>query len=339
MNNLSKLGGLVLVAIAMFFYSKCGSNGNWTGREYMPDMAHPIAYEANVEGHSYYNTWAAGSTGFSVDDRSMYTQPRLSPDGALARGHEVYHYGNTEDERKRATAEITTNPIPFTKAGYDKGKVLYDIYCGVCHGKKADGNGVLYKEGAGPYPVMPQNLMKDTFKNANDGLFYHAIMHGKNVMGSYKTKLDVEERWLVIHYIRSLQFGGDVKTDADKRLDSTLVAPKPAAGVERIVSLYNVFFNTGLHTLRSNSMTELDAVASVLNKYPNINIQVNGHTDNAGDPATNMVLSNDRALEVMNYLIDSGVSAKRLSYKGYGSTKPISTDMAKNRRVDLTILN
>lgn len=333
MNNLTKLGGLIVFAIALFFYSKCGPEGNWTGREYMPDMGHSIAYEANVDGYYQYNMWGG------QESRSAYSQPRLEPNGVIARGSETYHYGNTEEERKRANAEITSNPIAFTKAGFDKGKALYDIYCGICHGKKGDGMGQLYNEGKGAYPVMPQNLMKDTFKNSNDGLFYHAIMHGKNAMGSYKDKLNHEERWLVIHYIRSLQFGGDVQTDADKRLDSVLVAPKPAGEMERVVSLYNVFFNTGLSTLRSNSMTELDAVAGVLKKYPNIKIQVNGHTDNVGDPSANMVLSNDRAREVMGYLIDSGVAANRLNYKGYGSTKPISSDMAKNRRVDLTILN
>ena len=108
--------------------------------------------------------------------------------------------------------EIISNPFPITSAGLIHGKDLYNIYCGICHGEKGDGRGYLVRDedpakgiSAGIYPAAPANFMLDTFVNATAGRFYHAIMHGKNVMGSYADKLSYKERWEVIHYIRSLE--------------------------------------------------------------------------------------------------------------------------------------
>ena len=54
-------------------------------------------------------------------------------------------------------------------------------------------------------PAAPANLIEGELATASNGRYYHAIMYGKNVMGAYKDKMSYEERWQVIHYIRSLQ--------------------------------------------------------------------------------------------------------------------------------------
>ncbi len=174
--------------------------GNVTGSEFMPDMAHSIAYEANTNSYYYNNTWS------SKEDYERFAQPRLPVTGTIPHGNktEVYPYGNTEEERTRAIAELVTNPYPITDAGLAKGKDLYNTFCGICHGEKAGGNGYLVRDG-GAYPVQPANFLLDEHLNASNGRYYHAIMHGKNLMGAYKDKINVEERWQVIHYIRSLQ--------------------------------------------------------------------------------------------------------------------------------------
>ena len=129
-------------------------------------------------------------------------------------GSVPYHYVDTEDDRLRAMAEITTNPFPITAKGLEKGKELYVIYCGICHGDKADGAGYLVRDDGGVYPAQPANLVSEEFTAASEGRFYHAIMYGKNVMGGYSDKLSYEERWDVIHYIRSLQAANQGKTYA-----------------------------------------------------------------------------------------------------------------------------
>jgi OOP family OmpA-OmpF porin len=84
----------------------------------------------------------------------------------------------------------------------------------------------------------------------------------------------------------------------------------------------------------------LDDVAKVLNENLSWKIRVEGHTDNMGRQAANQKLSQQRAMAVMNWLVDHGVDRSRLTAKGYGDSRPLgdnSSDAAraKNRRVEL----
>lgn len=99
-----------------------------------------------------------------------------------------------------------------------------------------------------------------------------------------------------------------------------------------------VFFNTGSDVIKQESHAELDKVADILKKYPQVEALVEGHTDNTGGNELNMKLSKDRAKAVKDYLVSKGVAADRLKSEGYGPTRPIAdnnTDAgrAKNRRV------
>jgi outer membrane protein OmpA-like peptidoglycan-associated protein len=107
--------------------------------------------------------------------------------------------------------------------------------------------------------------------------------------------------------------------------------------------LRNIFFETGKFELKSTSYPELNYVVEILKANPTMKILVGGHTDNVGNAASNQTLSENRARAVMNYLIEKGIEAERLSSKGYGATKPIQTNdtedgRAKNRRTEIEIL-
>lgn len=201
---------LAASTLAVFLQSCGQAGGNFTGREYMPDMTHSIAYEANTYSYAFENRFSSEEEYRQWYDQNIRDGKPVT--GTIARGHSVYHYKDTEEERARAMAEITSNAlVPSTEAEFKdyvvKGKNLYNIYCGTCHGEKGDGNGKLYNNGNGPYPVMPASYITDAFKAAGntDGRFYHAIMYGKNLMLSHADKLNEQERWMVIHYIRTLQ--------------------------------------------------------------------------------------------------------------------------------------
>ena len=220
--------------LVVLFLSSCQApGGNNTGSEYMPDMAHSVAYEANYYNYYYNNTWG------SEEEYYEFAKPRKPVNGTVPRGYAAiglqggnagmdaaakvsgthrtsdikipingsvpYYYGDTEEERNRAMAEITNNPFPITADGLAKGKELYVIYCGICHGDKGDGAGYLVRDDGGVYPAAPANFLLEEHVQASEGRYYHSIMYGKNVMGAYKDKLSYEERWQVIHYIRSLQ--------------------------------------------------------------------------------------------------------------------------------------
>ena len=79
----------------------------------------------------------------------------------------------------------------------------------------------------------------------------------------------------------------------------------------------------------------LDAVKEVLVAYPNITLEVQGHTDNVGTPQYNLRLSDQRADSVKKYLIKAGIDPKRLTSKGYGLTQPlVPNNTEKNRELN-----
>ncbi|OGX86732.1 hypothetical protein BEN48_12270 [Hymenobacter glacialis] len=103
-----------------------------------------------------------------------------------------------------------------------------------------------------------------------------------------------------------------------------------------------ILFDTNSSTLRSASLSEIDKMADVLQKYPDTNVLVEGHTDASGSDAINQPLSERRAQAVAGEAIAKGVSASRITTQGYGSSQPIgdnSTAEGKqaNRRVEIAI--
>lgn len=221
------------VVLTICFLSACQQPGkNSTGSEYMPDMAHSVAYEANYYSYYYHNTWG------TEDEYYKMAGPRKPVKGTIARNAAgtgkasalSYAYADSDEERARAIADIIDNPYPITDAGLAEGKELYDVMCGICHGEKADGLGYLVRDDGGKYPAAPANLLLEEHVTASNGRYYHAIMHGKNVMGSYKDKLSYEERWNVIHYIRSLQ-AKEAKLEYNQMANTLNTVDRPAGEI------------------------------------------------------------------------------------------------------------
>ena len=107
--------------------------------------------------------------------------------------------------------------------------------------------------------------------------------------------------------------------------------------------LRNVFFDFDKSILKNESHIELDKLVAYLSSNQNLKIEIGGHTDNQGNDDYNMNLSLQRAKSVYNYLISKGISADRMSYKGYGETKPIATNDTEegrqlNRRTEFKVV-
>lgn len=98
------------------------------------------------------------------------------------------------------------------------------------------------------------------------------------------------------------------------------------------------YFDFDSATLKPGAHTELQRVANVLNKYPQTTIEVGGHTDTQGAAEYNQQLSERRARSVEVALIQYGVMPERIRSVGYGETRPISSDHATNRRVEIIIV-
>lgn len=132
---------------------------------------------------------------------------------------------------------------------------------------------------------------------------------------------------------------------SQKTADSTYnidIALQPLVANATVV-LKNIFFDINKFNLRPESQIELNKVVGLLKENPQLTIQINGHTDNAGKPADNLKLSNDRAQAVVSYLISQAIPAKRLSFKGFGSSQPVADNKteegkATNRRTELKVI-
>ena len=107
------------------------------------------------------------------------------------------------------------------------------------------------------------------------------------------------------------------------------------------VSTHGILFDTGLDQIRGESTPTLKEIGQMLKDHPELKLTIEGHTDNVGQSATNLTLSQKRADAVKAYLVANfGVDAARLTTKGYGDTKPADkNDTAQgrqnNRRVEL----
>jgi len=184
MRNMKRTSNILIAAalISGAFLSACKDNRK-PGKIYMPDMYESRAYE-------FYDARLAG----------------MKPvEGTVKRG-ELLPYRLKEADT--ALANGVKNPLTLTKMDLAEGQRLYDIYCGICHGTKLDGNGPLYKGGDGPYPAAPANLVSGAKANYSEGRLFHVMTYGYNMMGSYASQLDREQRWKVAAYIKSMQPGG-----------------------------------------------------------------------------------------------------------------------------------
>lgn len=110
------------------------------------------------------------------------------------------------------------------------------------------------------------------------------------------------------------------------------------------VVLRNIFFDTDKYELLHDSKAELEKLISFLQKNTGLHIEIGGHTDNEGSDTHNMTLSLNRAKAVYDYLITNGISADKLSYKGYGKSMPIESNniaegRANNRRTEFKVIS
>jgi outer membrane protein OmpA-like peptidoglycan-associated protein len=110
------------------------------------------------------------------------------------------------------------------------------------------------------------------------------------------------------------------------------------------VVMKNIFFDVGKAQLKEESVGELERILDLLQRNPDLKLQVNGHTDNSGDNQTNKTLSLNRAKSVLNFLVQRGIEPARLSAVGFGEERPIVSNddeeggRAINRRTEIEVV-
>ena len=152
--------------------------------QFMPNMYEPVPYETYSESMAF----------------SDGVEAQLPVDGTIPRGYTPFEIENTTEGYEFAKSALTS-PLDSLQVDYDNGKMLYDIYCGICHGNKGNGQGNLVKR----EKILGIPSYDDAGRAITEGSIYHTIYYGKNAMGSYANQLNEEERWQVVSYVLKLK--------------------------------------------------------------------------------------------------------------------------------------
>jgi len=152
--------------------------------QFMPNMYEPVPYEAYQESQAF-----AGGV-----------EAQLPVEGTIPRGFSLYEYENTNEGYELAKATLNS-PLDSTQIDMERGKALYDIYCGICHGNNGKGQGNLVKR----EKILGVPAYNDAGRAITEGSIYHVMYYGKNTMGSYANQLNEEERWQVVAYVSKLK--------------------------------------------------------------------------------------------------------------------------------------
>ena len=163
--------------------------------------------------------------------------------------------------------------------------------------------------------------------------------------GHYLITLPVGKDYAFNVNRRGYLFYSDNYSLRDKAPDSTYTKNIPLQPIEvnAAIVLRNIFFDVNQYQLKPESQIELDRLVQLLQENPSVRIQIEGHTDNVGNAADNLKLSNNRAKAVVDYLISKGITANRLMAKGFGAAKPVAANTdevgrAQNRRTELKVV-
>lgn len=200
---------------------------------------------------------------------------------------------------------------------YIKGKIV-----NTSTGKVVDGR-VLYGDAANPY--------FDKYLETVEGYFLIKVKQGQPLRLTGH-KIGFINHEVVLNFEKNQYF--------EKPKEVTLYVDSVAIG--GTITINPIYFKRSTPVILQESFAELDYLIEIMQRFREITITIEGHTDNFGTPETLVKLSQDRANEVKKYLISHKVHPKRILTVGYGASKPINTNTNEesrhlNRRVEFRI--
>lgn len=172
---------------------------------------------------------------------------------------------------------------------------------------------------------------------------------GKKIYGdasyaTYKLSKDGKETWIMLTFnsgtdLQVEQYYLDILEKEPMKQDITANAMLDELNKSGFIALY-INFETGKADIKPESQKIVDQIAEMLKASPSLKVSIEGHTDNVGKPASNKMLSENRAKSVMNAVAGKGIEKTRLSAKGWGMEKPVGDNKTeegrgKNRRVEI----
>lgn len=166
-------------------------------------------------------------------------------------------------------------------------------------------------------------LIETFFTTSDSGSYYFVLNRGQNYNISYEAK----------GYLFHSENVNVPKVAEYSVLQKDVILDKVEVGSK--IVLNNIFFDSNKSTLRKESKVEIDKLIALMKEYPELVIEVSGHTDSKGNDDANMKLSQTRSQAVVNALIKKGAKKQNLVAKGYGETMPIAPNTLDNGKPDL----
>jgi outer membrane protein OmpA-like peptidoglycan-associated protein/Tol biopolymer transport system component len=306
-----------------------GKNINTTGNEQFP-FIHP-------DNQTIYFV----SDGRAGMGRSDIYYSRKMPNGAWSEAVNIGYPINTEGDERGIF--ITVDGKSAIVSRDENGNGNYDLYQFDLY-EKAQPIRVTYVKGiitdakthlpvAADFQLIDLKtgkIITESSSNETDGSYLVSIPSGKNYA------LNVSNKKYLFY---SENFSLKDKTDSipyEKNVELQAIE------IGKSVVLKNIFFETDKYDLKPESKVELKKLLEFLTTNPTVKILIAGHTDNVGNPAHNLELSDNRAKSVYDFLVENKVDASRIKFKGYGETHPLvkndsPENKAMNRRTEFVI--
>lgn len=193
MNKIKIIGSVCLAVAFSALVTACGDGKTKsTGWEFARNMYDPIGYNPDQPNPNF----ADGITA------------QVPPAGTTPIGFDRFDtYPNTMEGYEEAGVNLH-NPLERTQKNLEEGAILYNRFCGPCHGESGHGDGSIVKLDKFPPPpsyATGNSSRGGAMKDLTDGKIYHTIYYGLNIMGSHASQISPEDRWKVVMHVHELQ--------------------------------------------------------------------------------------------------------------------------------------
>lgn len=308
------------------YVARMKENGTWGEAERLPDYINSPKPEESVLIHPDGKTLYFASRGHIGMGGSDLFVCRLDDNGVWSKPENLgYPINSKYDENSLMVSP--EGEIAFFASNREGGYGDLDIYYFVMP-EHLRPTKTLYFEGivfdSETRKPLPGEFQLIDLKTGQEVVFSVADA----VTGEFMVSLPVDREYaLNVSYPNYSFYSKNFNMTNPDNLEAIhMDVPLAPIGNGDIGLLENVFFDLSKATLRKESYVELDKFASFLIENITLNIEFQGHTDTRGDDEENLILSQDRAKAVFDYLAARGIDKKRLSHKGYGETQPRMTD-------------
>lgn len=323
------------------YVSRRENNGNWKKASPLPSPINTPGSEKTPFIHPDNKTFYFSSDNLSGMGGYDIFMSKLQADGSWSTPVNLGYPINTEGNELGFFVS-TDGKKGYFASDQLKGKGSYDIFEFDLHEAVKPDRVLFIKGDLKDETETAPGAAKIELRNAASQELAEVVYD--TISGKYASVVAFNDDYILTVKKKDYAFNSAYFSKADtshpepKKVDFTLERTRVGGSY----TLHNVLFESKSATLTLQDKTIISGFADYLKENPTIRVELQGHTDDMGDAASNQKLSEERARSVYNYLLSTGISAARLSSRGFGQTRPVADNTttegrSKNRRTEFVI--